>query len=546
MRTSGSTSSKHASERSPWSPLRQSIFRALWLATIASNIGTWMQNVGASWLMTTLSPSPLIIAMVQAATSLPVFLLALPAGALADIVDRRTLILITQVWMLLAAAALSAATYAGAMSPTLLLLLTFLLGVGSAMSGPAWQAMITDLVAPQEVGAAVALNSVAFNLARAVGPAFGGIILAHAGAGAVFLLNAISFIGVFVVLFRWKSAPKESILPAERLMGAIRAGVRYVRYSPPLHTVLMRTSAFILFGSAIWALLPLVVRDEMRLGPSAYGQLLSALGAGALIGAAILPKFNRMASVDGLVTGASLVFAAVTIGSGLVRNRILMLALMLLGGAAWMIVLSCLNVAARMVVSAWVQARSLAIYLLVFQGGTAMGSLAWGAAAGRWGIRSTLVVAGVGLIAGAATTLVFPLPREDALDLRPAADWPEPNTSGELDMEKGPTFVTVEYRIDPLNAEEFVRTMADMRRARRRDGAVQWGLFADATDPGRFLEEFVVESWLDHLRQHERVTVSDRQLQEQIRLLHTAPEAPHVTHYISAGRSVRPPVGSKE
>jgi MFS family permease len=304
-------------------------------------------------------------------------------------------------------------------------------------------------------------------------------------------------------------------------------------------------------------LLPLVVRDEMKLGPSAYGQLLSALGAGALIGAAMLPKFNRMASVDGLITGASGVFAAVTIGSGLVRNRTLMVALMLLGGVAWMIVLSSLNVAARMVVPAWVQARSLAIYLLVFQGGTAMGSLAWGAVASRWGISSTLVAAGVGLIIGAATTFIFPLHRGDSLDLRPAADWPEPNITGELDIEKGPTFVTVEYRIDPLNAEEFVRAMGDMRRIRRRDGAVRWALFVDASDPARFLEEFVVESWLEHLRQHERITVSDRQLQEQIRLLHTAPEAPHVTHYTSAGRSVRPsdalrpalsdpPVGTRE
>jgi hypothetical protein len=250
----------------------------------------------------------------------------------------------------------------------------------------------------------------------------------------------------------------------------------------------------------------------------------------------MLPKFNRLASVDGLITGASGVFAAVTIGSGLVRNRILMVALMLLGGAAWMIILSSLNVAARMVVSAWVQARSLAIYLLVFQGGTAIGSLTWGAVAGRWGISSTLVAAGVGLIIGAATTFICPLHRGDSLDLRPAADWPEPNISGELAMEKGPTFVTVEYRIEPLNVEEFVRAMTDMRRVRRRDGAVQWGLFVDATDPGRFLEEFVVEScWTSASTGAQIPTGNCR----SIFALHTAPEAPHVTHYISAGRSVR-------
>ena len=516
------------------------MFRALWLATVASNIGTWMQNVGASWLMTTLTPSPLIIALVQAATSLSVFLLALPAGALADIVDRRGLLLITQLWMLTAAAALSVATYAGAMNPALLLLLTFMLGIGAAMNAPAWQAIVTDLVAPQQLSAAVALNSAGFNLARAIGPAFGGIILAHAGAATVFLLNALSFVGVLVVLFRWKLTPKQSILPAERLIGAIRAGVRYVRYAPPVHTVLMRTSAFILFGSALWALLPLVVRDEMRLGPSAYGQLLSALGAGALMGAAMLPKLKTMASVDGLITSASGVFATVTIGSGLVRNYVLMVGLMLVGGAAWITILSSLNMAARMVVPDWVQARSLAMYLLVFQGGTAVGSLAWGAVAVKWGIGSTLVAAGVGLIIGAATTFVYPLRGIDSLDLRPATDWPEPSISDQLHIEKGPTFVTVEYRIDPLNTEEFVRAMADMHRVRRRDGALRWGLFVDATDPARFLEEFVVESWLEHLRQHERVTFSDRQLQKHISLLHAGPEPPHVTHYISAGRPVRP------
>jgi MFS family permease len=497
-----------------------------------------MQNVGASWLMTSLSPSPLLIAMVQAATSLPVFLLALPAGALADIADRRRLLLITQLWMLVAAAALSAATYAGAMTPALLLLLTFVLGIGAAMNGPAWQATVTDLVAPRELSGAVALNSVAFNLARAVGPALGGMILASAGAGTVFLLNALSFIGVLVVLFRWKTTPKESILPAERLMGAMRAGVRYVLHAPPLQAVLARSLAFILFGSAVWALLPLVVRNEMGLGPSTYGVLLGALGAGALVGAAMLPKLKRMASVDGLIAGASGVFAMVTIGSGLVRSYALMIGLMLLGGAAWIAILSSLNVAARMVIPAWVQARSLAIYLLVFQGGTALGSLVWGAVAGRVGISSTLVAAGVGLIISAATAFVFPLRGNDSLDLKPAADWPEPSISSELDIGKGPTFVTVEYRIDPLDTEEFVRAMADIHRVRLRDGALQWGLFVDAADPGRFLEEFVVESWLEHMRQHERVTVSDRELQERIRSLHMGPEPPHVTHYISPGRSV--------
>ncbi len=259
----------HPDVRSPWSPLRQPVFRALWIATIVSNLGTWMQNVGASWLMTALSPSPLIIAMVQAATSLPMFLLALPAGALADIADRRRLLLITQFWMLAAAAALSAVTYAGAMTPVLLLSLTFMMGVGTAMNGPAWQAIVGDLIGPRELGAAVSLNSAAFNLARAVGPALGGILLARTGAGTVFLLNALSFMGVLFVLYGWKSKARESVLPAERFVGAIRAGVRYARHASPVHAVLIRTAAFILFGSAIWALAS--ARRQNRNGTGSLG-----------------------------------------------------------------------------------------------------------------------------------------------------------------------------------------------------------------------------------------------------------------------------------
>ncbi len=524
----------HADEHSPWSPLRQPIFRALWIATIVSNLGTWMQNVGASWLMTALSPSPLIVAMVQAATSLPAFLLALPAGALADIFDRRRLLLITQFWMLAAAAALSVATYAGAMNPTLLLLLTFVLGVGTAMNGPAWQAIVGDLVAARELSAAVSLNSAAFNLARAVGPALAGIILARAGAGAVFLLNALSFIGVLVVLYRWESSPREGVLPAERFFGAMRAGARYVRHAPAVHAVLVRTAAFILFGSAIWALLPLVVKTELGRGPSAYGVLLGGLGAGALIGATLLPKMRSRTSPDVLIIGASVVFAAVSIGAGLIRNYAVMIALMLIGGAAWIVVLSSLNVAARMVVPAWIQARSLAFYLLVFQGGTAAGSLAWGALAGRLGIHSTLVAAGIGLIISLIAAFLFPLRGGESLDLKPAAHWPGADFSAGLAGGSGPAFVTVEYRVDPRNAEEFVRRMADMQRIRRRDGAIQWGLFVDATDPWRYLEEFLVESWLEHLRQHERITVSDRGVQERVRSLHVGPQPPRVSHYISA------------
>ena len=259
---------------SPWSPLQQPVFRALWIASVVSNVGTWMQNVGAAWLMTLLTPSPMVVALVQAATSLPVFLVALPAGALADVVDRRRLLLLTQGWMLLAAAALGVATLLGAMTPMILLGLTFALGLGAAMNGPAWQAIVPELVPPAELQEAVALNGAGFNVARAVGPALGGVIVAAAGPGAVFLLNAASFVVVLFVIYRWQRESRVGRLPPEHVMGAIRAGIRYVRHAPPLQVVLVRSGAFILCGAALWALLPLVARDQLGLDAVGYGMLL--------------------------------------------------------------------------------------------------------------------------------------------------------------------------------------------------------------------------------------------------------------------------------
>ena len=298
---------------SAWKPLRQPLFRALWIAAAISNIGTLMQNVGAAWLMTSLAASPLMVALVQTATTLPVFMLALPAGALADVVDRRRVLLFTQGWMLAAAAGLGLLTLLGATTPQVLLALTFILGLGAAMNAPAWQAIVPELVDRAELPAAVALNSVGFNLARAVGPALGGLVVGAAGAGVVFLLNAASFLGVIVVLFYWERPSRKSLLPAERILGAIRTGMRYVRHTPVLRAVLLRAGAFALFGKALLALLPLLARNELGLGAVGYGVLLGAFGAGAIVGAAVLPKMRQRISVDLLAHGAIAVFAAVVI-----------------------------------------------------------------------------------------------------------------------------------------------------------------------------------------------------------------------------------------
>lgn len=519
----------------PWSPLYWPTFRALWFATLISNTGGWMQDVGASWLMTSLTRSATLIALVQAAESLPMFFLAIPAGALADIVERRLLLLAGNLVSLSAVVALSICTHAGLISPALLIALTFAVGFGEALEGPASQAVVTELVPRSELARAVSLNSAGYNLARAVGPALGGWLLARFGATTDFLLNALAFFAVLIVLYRWRESPKRSVLPAERFSGAIRAGLRYVAHAPKLQAVLARAAGFVFSASALWALLPVLVRGLGR-GPSSYGAMLSALGAGAVAGATLLPFLRRRATLDQLIGWGTLVFACVTLASAFVGNFALITVIMLGGGLAWIVVISSLNVAARMVVPAWVQARSLAVYLLVFQGGMAVGSLGWGVLADKQGVRWALAGASAGLLLSTVLALRYALKEGVALDLRPAGKWPTPELSPEISAETSPVLVAVQYEIDRERVEEFVSEMQQMEAIRRRDGALQWGLFIDPAEPGKYLEEFLVESWLEHLRQHERFTVSDQQVQQRILAMHKGAAAPRVTHYLAVER----------
>jgi MFS family permease len=526
----------HPAEKSlsPWSPLRQPVFRALWIAAATSNIGTLMQNVGAAWLMTMLAASPLMVALVQTATSLPVFLLALPAGALADVVDRRRLLLLTQGWMLAAAAVLGVLTLLGATTPPVLLALTFILGLGAAMNAPAWQAIVPELVPRPELPAAVALNSVGFNLARAVGPALGGIVIAATGTGVVFLLNAASFLGVIVVLFYWERPLLKSVLPAERMLGAIQTGARYVRNVPVLRTVLLRAGAFAFFGSALLALLPLFARNELGLSSTGYGGLLGAFGVGAILGAAGLPRIRKRISIDLLAKGGTLVFAAAVIAVANLRNFGLVCGVMIAGGVAWLTLLSTFNTSIQVSVPSWVRGRALAFYLLVFFGSMAGGGALWGTVAEFVGIPFTLVGTAVGLIAGLFVTGRYPLIPQEELDVTPSMHWPEHNMMIQLQPEDGPVLVTVEYLIDPERAHDFKAAMRALGRVRRRDGAMRWGLFHDTANPGRFFETFIVESWAAHLRQHERVTMADREVENQARSFQTGGKPPFVSHLIYA------------
>jgi MFS family permease len=492
-----------------------------------------MHNVGADWLMTTLAPSPWMVALMQTAENAPLFLLALPAGALADIVDKRRLLIYTQGWMLLSAVSLAVLTLLGLTTPWVLLILIFCLGLGSALNAPAWQAIIPELVPRSELPAAVSLNSVAFNIARAVGPALGGLVVAAVGSWAVFFLNSLSFVGVIIVLYRWRREDVESISPTERILGAMKAGLRYVRHDPALQAVLIRTGVYVSCASALWAMMPLVARKQLGLSAGGYGVLLGGLGAGAILAAFILPGMRRRFSVNFLTTAGTIVFAGTTAALALVRNFPLLCLAMIFGGIAWMTLMSSFNVIVQTIVPRWVRARVLATYMLVFFGGMALGSAAWGVIATHVGVSETLLCAAGALIAGLGAAYFFPLRAGEELDLEPSLHWPDPVYVTEPHPLDGPVLVTIAYQIDPARADEFVAAMREVKRILQRDGAVRWGLFVDPAQPTQYLETFLVESWAEHMRQHARVTMEDRIVQERAKSFHAGPGEPVVTHLIA-------------
>ncbi|HEY2362141.1 MAG TPA: MFS transporter [Candidatus Angelobacter sp.] len=384
------------------SPLREPLFRSLWIAAVISYTGSWMQNVATGWLMTSLTSSPMWVALVQVAVSLPVLLIALPAGALADIFDRRKFLLFTQGSMVAAATVLGVMTLTGTATPQILLVFTFLLGVGAVMNDPAWQSLTPDLVPPNQLAAAVALNSAGFNIARAVGPALGGLLIAAiccgaTGSGWAFLINAISFFGVILFLYNWKPGKTEHTNGHETFIGAIGVGLRYARQEPRIRTVLVRTLLFSIFASVFWALLPLIAS---KFGAEGFGAMLAFFGLGALIGAGVLALARRHFSPDAVIACATLVFAIAL--CGLVRSPSLAVAsaFSAAAGLAWISILATLNTAAQTAAPAWVRARVISMYVLVLQGGLALGSAVWGIVASRAGIQFALTFAAIALTAG--------------------------------------------------------------------------------------------------------------------------------------------------
>ena len=398
-------------------PLREPLFRSLWLAAVISYTGTWMQNVGAGWLMTQLTMDPFMVGLVQAATTLPVFLVILPAGALADMVDRRRFLLITQAWMVAAAGLLGIFTLLGYVTPWMLLVFTFLLGFGAVMNDPAWQAITPEIVCQENHAPAVALNSVGFNVARAVGPALGGLVIAATSSGVAFLMNAASFFGVIFFLYRWKR-PSFEHAQSGRMIESLRAGFRYMRSAPIVHCVLVRTGAFSVAASSLLALLPIIAR-RCQYGATGYGVLLGSFGLGALAGAALLPKLRTRLSVDGVVQAAIILFALMTFAAGRAQSFNWLILVLFASGTAWIAILACLNVAAQTMSPPWMRARALSMYLLVLQGGMALGSAAWGALATKVGVPTTMLCSAAALILGLLTVRRYRLTARE-LELAPS------------------------------------------------------------------------------------------------------------------------------
>jgi len=517
----------------PRAAFRHRAFTVIWIATVVSNIGTWMYNAASGWLMVSLNSDALLVSLVQVATSLPMFLFALAAGALADIFDKRRFLIGVESATTLLSAIFAVMVEFGHVTPGSLLLFMFLIGSGGALSAPAWQSVVPQLVPAQDLAPAVAANSVGINISRAVGPALAGSIIGLAGIAAPFWVNALSNLGVIGALLWWRAPPRRaSGLPAERFTSAMRAGFRHARHNPHLRATLIRAVAFFLFASAYWALLPLVARDQIAGGPALYGVLLGAIGAGAVGGAFVLPWAKARLGPDLMVVTATAGTALSLVLFGLARVPIVALAASLLAGASWIAVLANLNVSAQVALPDWVRGRGLALFVTVFFGSMTLGSGVWGEVADLAGLPWAHFIAAAGALLAIPLTRRWRLQTGAGVDLTPSMHWPVPVVTHAIERDRGPVLVTVEYRLaSEHDRGAFLIALERLAHERRRDGAYAWGMFEDTSEQGRFLETFLVESWLEHLRQHERVTHADRVLQEQMQGLlgHT----PMVRHLIS-------------
>jgi MFS family permease len=520
------------SRGSSLSPFRHRIFLAVWIASLASNLGGLIQSVGAAWLMTSIGASADLIALVQASTTLPIMLFSLMAGAIADNFDRRKLMLASQLFLLAVSVALTLCTYFGLVTPWLLLAFTFLVGCGTAFNGPAWQSLVGEMVPRSDLPAAIALNSMGFNIARSVGPALGGIIVATIGAFAAFAVNAISYLGLIAVLARWQPSRPPRALPPESLGSAMAAGIRYVAMSPNLSVVLLRGAVFGVAAIAVQALMPLIARDLIKGGPLTFGLLLGAFGLGAVGGALLSTRLRQALSLEALVRIAFISFAVCATVAGLSPFALLTIIAMALGGASWVLALSSFNATVQLSSPRWVVGRALALYQMATFGGMAFGSWIWGAAAERLGTADALLIAAGVLIVGAALGLRLPLPKLSPRNLDPLNRFTEPDLAIDIRLRSGPIVITIEYIIQEADLAAFLAVMAERRRIRRRDGACHWTLMRDLENPEIWIERYHSPTWLDYVRHNQRITRADAAVGERLRELHQGPGRQRVRRMI--------------
>ena len=503
---------------STWAPLRNPVYRALWIAQLVSNLGTWMQTVGAQWMLVGDPRAAILVPLVQTATTLPVMLLALPSGVLADLIDRRRLLIATQGAMAAGVGLLATLTGFGLTTPAVLLMLLFVIGCGAALTAPAWQAIQPDLVPAEQIPAAAALGSMSVNGARAIGPAIAGFLVSVSGPTLVFALNAVSFVGIVVVLVAWHRPATESGYPPERALAALSAGGRFIRSSPIVRRILLRAALFIAPASAVWGLLPVIARDRLGLSSSGYGLLLGALGAGAVAGAFLLSRLRARFGQNVLLVVGAAGFAVATAVVALVHVFWVVFAALVIGGASWLLSLSTLNAAMQLNLPAWVRARGLSVYQLIFMGGQAVGSVVWGLLAGATTSSISLLVSAGLLVLCGASALWWPLhAKTSSLDLTPSSHWPEPTLIFEPEPLDGPVLVMTAYRVPPEKEEAFLKAVAAQGRSRQRTGASEWRVFRSVEHESTFVETFIVRSWGEHMHQHyTRLTGQDRLIEEAV------------------------------
>ena len=527
-----SNAPRTAAPHSAWAPFRHPAYAVIWTATVVSNVGSWMYNAAAAWLMTSLDTDPIMVSLVQVASNLPLVLFALPAGALADIIDKRKFLIGAELGIMVVSTVFAVLVTLGKVTPGFLLSFMFLIGVGSALTAPAWQSIVPLLVPKDDLPAAVASNSVGVNISRAIGPALSGVLVSLFGIAWPFWVDAFSNAGAIGALFWWRTPERSARrLPAERVVSAIRTGIRYVRNNRPLGATLVRAVAFFFFASAYWALLPLVARSQIAGGAEIYGTLLGAIGVGAIGGAFILPRLKAKLGPDGIVAAGALGTALSLVLFGVAHDAATGLVASFIAGVSWIATLSSLNVSAQLALPEWVRGRGLAVYVTVFFGAMTVGSAAWGEIASATGLANAHFLAAAGALLAIPLTWRFKLQAAAGLDLTPSMHWPEPIIASDLQATEGPVMVLVDYHVASPNRDAFLRALDRLAAERRRDGAYAWAVFEDAAEPGRFVETFLVESWLEHLRQHERVTKADMLEQQKLDRLLAQPSK--VTHFVT-------------